>query len=116
MSSVQRTAFLFLISLVFPVCLWAAPAEMIVIGATPTGPTVTLCQGGTVAQPTQSAALIAILDQPVWYTLHSPTAVPSAVLGALAGPGTVITVDRATDFRAVRQGAADSRAYITCTP
>jgi hypothetical protein len=116
MSRPQRTAYIFLIVLVFSGYLYAAPAEMIVIGPTPTGPTVTLCQGGTVAQPTQSAAFIAIVDQPVWYTIHSPTAAPSASLGGLAGPGTVITVDRATDFRAIRQGAVDARGYVVCTP
>jgi hypothetical protein len=116
MPRLQRTAAIFLISLVFPVYLWAAPAEMITIGAVPTGPTVTLCQGGTVNQPTQSAARIYLLDQPVWYTIHSPTATPSASLGALGSPGTVETVNRATDFRAVRQGAVDARAYIVCFP
>jgi hypothetical protein len=94
----------------------AAPAEMVVIGPTPTGPTVTLCQGGTVAQPTQSAAFIAILDQPVWYTIDSPTRTPSASFGGLAGPGVTFVVDHATDFRAVRQGAVDARLYVMCIP
>jgi hypothetical protein len=112
----QRTAYLFLISLVFPVFLWAAPAEMVTVSTTPIGPTVALCQGGTVASPTQSAAFIAVVDQPVWYTIDSPTRTPSASFGALASPGFTIVIDRATDFRAVRQGAVDARLYVVCIP
>lgn len=116
MSRLQRTALVFFISLIFPVYLWAAPAEMIVISTTPIGPTPALCQGGTASNPTQGRAFITILDNPVWYTIHGPTATPSASLGANAGPGTTITIDHATDFRAVRSGGVDARGYVVCIP
>jgi hypothetical protein len=91
---------------------WCLAAEMLVVSTAPIGPTPTLCLGPI----QQYKAFVAILDQPVWYTLHSTTATPSASLGALGSPGTTLIVDRATEFRAVRQGAVDARLYVVCLP
>lgn len=88
------------------------PWEMIVISTTPIGPTPALCQGPL----GQYSAAITILDQPVWYTHHGPSAVPSASVGALGGPGTVVIPDFATQFKAIRQGATDARGYVVCIP
>ena len=88
MLRLQRTAYVFLISLIFPVLLMAAPAEMLTISTTPIGPTAALCAGPLGQYP----AFIAIVDQPVWYTIHSATATPSAALGGLGGPGTTMVM------------------------
>lgn len=95
---------------------WPAAAEMVVVSTTPIGPTAALCEEGTPGRPDPGRAFIAILDQPVWYTIHSATAVPSASLGALGTPGTTVIVDHATDFRAIRQGTTDARLYVVCIP
>ena len=68
MLRLQRTAYVFLISLIFPVLLMAAPAEMLTISTTPIGPTAALCAGPLGQYP----AFIAIVDQPVWYTSIAP--------------------------------------------
>lgn len=88
------------------------PAEMITIGATPVGVTAALC-GGPLGQ---YRTLIVILDQPVWATIHGPSAVPSSTMGMPMSPGQSVTVDHANEFKAVRQGASDARGYAVCIP
>jgi hypothetical protein len=114
---VQRYVAVFLITLVFPALLWAATAsEMLSItSATPVGITSTLCSYGPTQAPAEHGALIQILDQPVYFTLHGSAAVPSATLGGLAPAGTIITVDRASDFKAIAVSTT-SRAYVVCVP
>lgn len=119
MSRLQRTTYIFLISLhliIFPAFLMAAPGdvpfEMLIISTTPIGPTPALCAGPI----GQYGVTVIIVDQPVWYTMHGPSAVPSASVGALGGPGTVIQLDFSTQFKAIRQGAVDARGYVVCIP
>jgi hypothetical protein len=96
--------------LLLPGPLWAAAAETITISSSATGPTAGLCAVGA----GQTGAFIQILDQPVYYTLHSPTATPSSTVGGYATANTIIQVDRASEFRAIRAGGTDARAYILC--
>jgi hypothetical protein len=91
---------------------WAAAAETITISTSVTGPTAGLCAVGA----GQSGAYIQVLDQPIYYTLHSPTATPSSTVGGYATANSIIQVDRASEFRAVRAGGTDARAYIVCVP
>jgi hypothetical protein len=97
---------------------WGATptAEMRTVSTTALGPTAALCEstpaGGSMVE---SGANITILDQPIWYTTHGPAITPSSTLGALGSPGTTVSVDRASDFRAIRQGSVDSRLYIVCS-
>jgi hypothetical protein len=114
MTRIQRLASVFLIFLLFPAYLWAERAENGTISTTATGITMTLCQGGTPAAPTWTSAFVAIMDNPVWVTMHNNTATPSPTVGFLVSPGQTITVPRANHFRAVRQGALDARFYAMC--
>jgi len=111
MTRLQRLLLIVLIPLAAPGLLWAANFEMLTISTTAVGPNTTTCQVGA----TQQSAIVFILDQPVWYTIHSRTATPGPTLGALGAAGTVIKVDFANEFRAVRSGGTDARAYIVCT-
>lgn len=116
MTRLQRFFAIFLISLVFPVSLWAAAFEMLTISSAAVGPTTNLCSVGTPQAPAELRAYIQILDQSIFYTIHSPTATPSSTLGGLAPANTIMVLDRASDFRAIRATASDARAYIVCVP
>lgn len=106
---------LLLALLVLPAWACAQAWEMVTVSTTPTGPTAALCQVGTQVT-NQRPAVIVILDQPVWFTWHGPQGQPSATQGGLAPANSQIQVDRATDFKAVRQGATDARIYVVCVP
>jgi hypothetical protein len=113
-SGLQR--FLLIASVVLmPSLAWCAAAEMITITGTATGATAGLCSFGTPAAPNEHGLFVHILDNSVYYTIHSPTATPSAALGGLAVANTILQVDRASDFRATAVGA-NARGYLVCVP
>jgi hypothetical protein len=91
---------------------FAAGFEMVVVSTTPVGLTSGLCFGTN--QPDQRA-LIQVLDNDIWFTLHSATATPSGSSGFKALAGTYMIVDNASGFRAVRV-SADARLAVLCVP
>lgn len=113
----QRILSTLLIALALPAMTWAAAAsEMLTItSAAKVGVTATLCRTGTPLSPGEHGVFIQILDESVYYTVHGPLAVPSAVEGGLAPANTILELDRASDFQAVAVGS-DSRAYVVCVP
>lgn len=100
--------------LALPGLLWAAAAETITISSSVTGPTAGLCVAGSPSAPSETGLFIQVLDQSIYYTIHSPTATPSSSVGGLAPANTILVIDRASDFRAIRSGGTDSRAYLVC--
>ena len=100
--------------LALPTLLSAAPAETITIANTVTGPTANLCVAGSPSAPTETGLFVQVLDQAIFYTLHSPTATPSAVVGGYAPANTTLVLDRASDFRAIRATGTSARAYLVC--
>jgi hypothetical protein len=115
-SSRPRLVCLIWTLVLVPALGWGAASETVVLtwpdvgGASPA-----LCQIGTPDAPNEHGLVVQILDNPVYYTIHDPAAVPSASVGGLAVPGTIIRVDRASDFRAVPQGSP-ARLYLVCVP
>lgn len=96
-----------LISLAF-----AAGFEMVVVSTTPIGLTSGVCfEAGKVDQ----RALVQVLDNDIWFTLHSATSTPSGSSGFKALAGTYMIVDNASTFRAVRV-SADARLAVLCVP
>ena len=113
MRHLQRTWWVALIAL-WPALLFAAAAETITIAGTVIGPTANLCVGGSPSAPTESGLFVQVLDQPIYYTIHSPTATPSSSVGGYAPANTILLLDRASDFRAIRATGTSARAYLTC--
>jgi hypothetical protein len=90
----------------------AAGFEMIVVSSTPIGLTQGVCfQTGGI----DNRALVQVLDNDVWFTLHSPTVTPSGSYGFKAFAGTYLLIDNASAFRAVRV-SADARLAVLCVP
>lgn len=109
----MRRGLLFIlvaIGVLMPSVAWCPPSEMLPIGSA-TGITAGLCAVGTSDRP----AFIVILDQSVYYTLHSSTAVPGPTNGAVAPANTIIQVEHSSEFRAAPVAAA-ARAYVICLP
>jgi hypothetical protein len=88
------------------------PSAMFTVAGTPTGPG-TLCQSGPPTAPSEKAGWIQVLDNPVWFTIDSPTSTPGASNGGQLPAGTVIVVDKASQFRAVQVTGA-ARIYAVC--
>ena len=112
---VQRVLSAVLITMALPALVWAQttlPFEMLSItSGAAVGITVGLC--GPAANP--GGAIIQILDQPVYHTLHGPNATPSALLGGLLPTTSIVTVPRASDFKAIAVSTT-ARAYVVCVP
>ena len=110
----RRSLALALGLLALPALLDAAAAETITISSSVTGPTAGLCVAGSPSAPSESGLFVQVLDQSIYYTIHSPTATPSSTVGGLAAANTILLLDRASDFRAIRAGGTDARAYLVC--
>lgn len=83
--------------------------ETLVVGASATSITSTLCTVRGAAQP----ALVEVLTEGIFYRLDDGTATPDSSDHA-APDGTILEVGRTDRFRMIRSGGSDASVKVTC--
>lgn len=114
----QRGLSVLLIALALPVLAQAAAFEMLTItSGAAVGITAGLCTYSPpgVTPISEHGLFVQLLDASVYYTVHAADATPSASLGGVTQAGDVVTVGRASEFRAIAVSST-ARGYAVCVP
>jgi hypothetical protein len=88
-------------------------SELVTVGVGATGITAALCRVGGNANGASTSAIVEVVTNSIYYTLHDSAATPDAT-GHTLSAGGVIELAEPYKWRAIRAGGSDATVRVTC--